>query len=350
MSKHVMWMACAAVIATSSCDKSELTESVTPQTIRFDGHANKVSKALNAPVQGDNFAVFGHYKNVSDQSTGAVFTNDKVEFTTAWQYTTANGVTVSPNGVAWVPAYHYIFAAYSPYKTNSSPTVVFEEDNTVKYNLGEITLDQANQADYMTSDPEVVTAGSAKGVVRFTFSHIASRLNFKFKLTDDWVSGVTIKIGKVEVVGVSPTNTYNNNTWGTEKEGFTDFLFATDATGTAKLTDSLTVAKGGVTTVELPTSIYVVPQVVQAKVIVYGDIYHDVVGAGESITRQKKSFSATAFLNADPTIVNWSKNTAYTYTFNLPHLLWEDAQYITFGVTTVNGWGATGDASMDMHK
>ena len=331
MKKNIfLWVAVFAVGAMSSCSVDKVVDQAEARYIGFDPFANKVTRGLtNAQFGHDNFSGFGQY------GTGAptpVFTNQKVEWVTdSWDYNPLK---------AWVDGQTYHFAAIAPY--NASYRAGTNYDYTSKkYTLGEITVDNNNQTDYMTAAPlDQVNSGAS--LVSFEFNHILSKIDFTFKpkttSADEthWKIPVRIEITKIELADVPTINTYEADAWKALDTPETNKVTFSKGQGTSALVTTSYAGSGNPTLSDKTFDWLVVPQGttvgdITKTLTITCDVY-DAVTAG---TKLKSGATASVDIKT-----NWAKNTYYTYTVSIGADILGTNPYITFDVASAN-WGNT---------
>lgn len=333
MKKNIfLWVAVFAVGAMSSCSVDKVVDQAEARYIGFDPFANKVTRGLNNVQFGhDNFSVFGQYGTGTPTS---VFTNQKVEWMTdSWDYTPLK---------AWVDGQTYHFAAIAPY--NASYAAGTNYNYTSKtYTLGDITVDNSNQTDYMTADPQdQVNSGASS--VSFEFNHILSKIDFIFKprttSADEthWKIPVRIEITKIELADVPTKNTYATDAWG-ELGKTSD---GTNKTITTDFTDdnpSVTTSYDGSSTTTPTVKTFdwlVVPQgTTSGEITKTLTITCDVYDAVTDGTKLKSGATASVGITT-----SWVKNTYYTYTVSIGADILGENPYITFDVASAN-WEST---------
>lgn len=323
-----LWVAVFAVGAMSSCSVDKVVDQAEARYIGFDPFANKVTRGLNNVQFGhDNFSVFGQYGTGTPTS---VFTNQKVEWVTdSWDYTPLK---------AWVDGQTYHFAAIAPY--NASYAAGTNYNYTSKtYTLGDITVDNSNQTDYMTATPQdQVNSGASS--VSFDFNHILSKIDFIFKprttSADEthWKIPVRIEITKIELADVPTINTYEADAWKALDTPETNKVTFSKGQGTSALVTTSYAGSGNPTLSDKTFDWLVVPQGTTAGDItktltITCDVY-DAVTAG---TKLKSGATASVDIKT-----NWAKNTYYTYTVSIGADILGTNPYITFDVASVTDW------------
>lgn len=328
MKKNIfLWVAVFAVGAMSSCSVDKVVDQAEARYIGFDAFANKVTRTKPADFPHETFGVWGAYNSAAS----VVFTNKEVTYQSgdgSWSYGTPE---------PWVSGQTYEFAAIAPYVNGAS-----YDYGTDKYTLNAITVDAANQIDYMTATP-INNHPSGTSPVSFDFNHILSKIDFIFqpKTTSNdnthWQSPVRIEITKIELADVPTTNTYANDAWGE---------LGKTSDGTKTITTDFTDDNPSVTTSYAgsgqPTSTaktfdwLVVPQGTTAGSItktltITCNVYDSAADTGGTLLKG----NATASVGIT---TNWAKNTYYTYTVSIGADILGENPYITFDVTSVTDW------------
>lgn len=342
MKKNVLFgMMALAMGAMTACSVEEVVDQAEARYIGFDAFANKVTRGLNNVQFGhDNFSVFGQYGTGTPTS---VFTNQKVEWVTdSWDYTPLK---------AWVDGQTYHFAAIAPYNASYAAGTNYDYTSK-KYTLGDITVDNSNQTDYMTATPQdQVNSGASS--VSFDFNHILSKIDFIFKprtASEDnthWQSPVRIEITKIELADVPTTNTYATDAWG-ELGKTSD---GTNKTITTDFTDdnpSVTTSYDGSSTTTPTVKTFdwlVVPQgttsgEITKTLTITCDVYDNATSGG---TLLKGNATASVGITT-----SWVKNTYYTYTVSIGADILGENPYITFDVASVKDWTPNAPNSVDV--
>ena len=338
MKKNIfLWVAVFAVGAMSSCSVDKVVDQAEARYIGFDPFANKVTRTLNATDFGhSNFSVFGQYGTGTPTS---VFTNQEVKWVTdSWDYTPLK---------AWVTGQTYHFAAIAPYDasyvagTNAAGTNYNYDYGSKKYTLGEITVDNNNQTDYMTATPQDNVSSGASSV-SFDFNHILSKIDFIFKprtTSEDethWKIPVRIEITKIALADVPTKNTYTADTWGALVTPETNNVTFSKGQGNSTLVTTSYAGSDDPTTTGNTFDWLVVPHGTTSNEITKTlTITCDVYDAVTDGTKLKSGATASVGIKT-----SWAKNTYYTYTVSIGADILGENPYITFDVASAN-WGST---------
>lgn len=342
MKKNIfLWVAVFAVGVMSSCSVDKVVDQAEARYIGFDAFANKVTRGgLNATAFGhSNFSVFGQYG--TDTPT-PVFTNQKVKWVTdSWDYNPLK---------AWVAGQTYHFAAIAPY--NASYVAGTNYDYTSKkYTLGEITIDNDNQTDYMTATPQDNVSSGASSV-SFDFNHILSKIDFIFKprtTSEDethWKIPVRIEITKIALADVPTKNTYTADAWGALDTPRTNKVTFTKGDGSSTLVTTSYAGSGDPTTIGNTFDWLVVPQgttsgEITKTLTITCNVYDSAADTGGTLLKG----NATASVGIT---TNWAKNTYYTYTVSIGADILGENPYITFDVASVTNWAPDTSNSVDV--
>ena len=336
MKKNIfLWVAVFAVGAMSSCSVDKVVDQAEARYIGFDAFANKVTRTKPADFPHENFGVWGAYNS----ATSVVFTNKTVTYQSgdgSWSYGTPE---------PWVSGQTYEFAAIAPYVNGAS-----YDYGTDKYTLNAITVDAANQIDYMTATP-INNHPSGTSPVSFVFNHILSKIDFIFKprtASEDnthWQSPVRIEITKIELADVPTTNTYANDAWGELDTPGTNNATFTEGEGTSALVKTSYAGSGQPTPTGNTFDWLVVPQgttsgEITKTLTITCDVYDNATSGG---TLLKGNATASVGIKT-----SWAKNTYYTYTVSIGADILGKNPYITFDVNSVQGWGGPEEGTVDV--
>ena len=291
---------------------------------------SKVTRGLNNVQFGhDNFSVFGQYGTGTPTS---VFTNQEVEWMTdSWDYTPLK---------AWVDGQTYHFAAIAPYNTSYVAGTNYDYTSK-KYTLGEITVDNNNQTDYMTATPQDNVSSGASSV-SFDFNHILSKIDFIFKprtTSEDnthWKIPVRIEITKIELADVPTKNTYTANTWGALVTPETNEVTFSEGQGNSTLVTTSYAGSGDPTPTAKTFDWLVVPQgttsgEITKTLTITCNVYDSAADTGGTLLKG----NAIASVGIK---TSWAKNTYYTYTVSIGTDILGTNPYITFDVNSVTDW------------
>lgn len=337
MKKNIfLWVAVFAVGAMSSCSVDKVVDQAEARYIGFDAFANKVTRTKPADFLHENFGVWGAYNS----ATSVVFTNKTVTYQSgdgSWSYGTPE---------PWVSGQTYEFAAIAPYVNGAS-----YDYGTDKYTLNAITVDAANQIDYMTATP-INNHPSGTSPVSFVFNHILSKIDFIFKprtASEDnthWQSPVRIEITKIELADVPTKNTYTADTWGALDTPGTNKVTFTKGDGSSTLVTTSYAGSGDPTTTGNTFDWLVVPQGTTAGSItktltITCNVYDSAADTGGTLLKG----NATASVGIT---TNWAKNTYYTYTVSIGADILGEKPYIIFDVASVTDWDPDISNSVDV--
>lgn len=336
MKKNIfLWVAVFAVGVMSSCSVDKVVDQAEARYIGFDAFANKVTRTKPADFPHETFGVWGAYNSAAS----VVFTNKEVTYQSgdgSWSYGTPE---------PWVSGQTYEFAAIAPYVNGAS-----YDYGTDKYTLNAITVDAANQIDYMTATP-INNHPSGTSPVSFVFNHILSKIDFIFKprtASEDnthWQSPVRIEITKIELADVPTKNTYTADTWGALDTPGTNKVTFTEGEGTSALVKTSYAGSSDPTTTGNTFDWLVVPHGTTSNEItktltITCDVYDNATSGG---TLLKGNATASVGIKT-----SWAKNTYYTYTVSIGADILGENPYITFDVASVTGWAPDTSNSVDV--
>lgn len=284
--KKGLLMLGAAAMMLASCTQNEVMEVSESRAIGFNGTGiDNITRADITSVDFAQFYVYGGY------GTNAIF--NKVSVTkgsdSKWSY---NPTQYWANGT-------WNFAGYAG-GNGVTPTW----DNAA----GQLTLavnsDASNQNDVIfaaSKDITVTDATTYNTAVTLNFTHLLSKIQFKFTKESASLGGVTVKLQDFKVEDLT-----TNAKWvdGTQE--------AADAPATGDYSDFGTATEidesNGLSTVEF----YVIPQAVSAFAITASATITDANGT------TIKSGTVTATVPTT-TITTWDAQTKYVYTAELTY-------------------------------
>lgn len=284
--KKGLLMLGAAAMMLASCTQNEVLEVSESRAIGFNGTG--IDNITRTDIKNANFAQFYVY---GGYGTNAIF--NKVSVTkggeSKWGY---NPTQYWANGT-------WNFAGYAG---GNGVTPTWNNAD------GELTLavnsDANNQDDVIfakAQDIEVTDATTYSTPVSLSFTHLLSKIQFKFTKEEASLGGVTVKLQNFKVEGLT-----TNAKWVDGTQGAAD----TPATGNYTNFTDLTEVDGtdGLSTAEF----YVIPQDVQAfKITVTAEIT-DANSSGI------KTGTVTATVPT-ATITSWVAQTKYVYTAELTY-------------------------------
>lgn len=280
--KKSLLMLGAAAMMLASCTQNEVVEVAESRAIGFNGTGiDNITKADITSTAFTHFYVYGGYDNTP------IF----------------NGTEVSYNGGNWTytPTQYWAagtwrFAGYEG-RDGVSPTWSYANGLTL-----EVNSDADNQSDVVyaaSGDITVTDATTYSTPVALNFTHLLSKIQFKFLKDAQSLGGVTVKLSNFVVTGIT-----TNAKWvaGTQENAtspvtgaYSDFEDAKEIDGT----DGLSTA-----------AFYVIPQAVGTFEITADAVVTDAAG---TIVHSGK-ITATV---PTTTITEWAAQNYYIYTATL---------------------------------
>ena len=331
MKKHVFLLG-LAVIAMSSCTNDEVLEQAQPvqETIGFESFINKTTRATNDVNMTTNalkeFYVFGYYGTGTEVFTNAAVLN----VNSGWNVQEQELWTKNK----------YTFAAYADGVGTGAVETPTDADklSNVEFSNGTLTF-----TNYSLKDKDLIAAhaiqdnsdGANQDDVSLTFSHLLSKVSFKFVYTDKEHEHIKMNISNIRL-NVPLTATCSSKTNSTSWNSYSGSKVYT-------LADQSEV--GTTAAPAEPEEFYVIPEatIADATTLTFTVEYYDDSqnDKPEVETRNytlklntgklKESESSTVDLSA------WAANAIYNYTVNLPF----DPLYIDFTVGGVSDWQNT---------
>lgn len=284
--KKGLLMLGAAAMMLASCTQNEVMEVSESRAIGFNGTG--IDNITRADITSTNFAQFYVY---GGYGTNAIF--NKVSVTkgsdSKWSY---NPKQYWANGT-------WNFAGYAG-GNGVTPTW----DNAA----GQLTLavnsDASNQDDVIfaaSKDITVTDATTYNTAVTLNFTHLLSKIQFKFTKESASLGGVTVKLKDFKVEGLT-----TNAKWIDGTQGVADAPATGDYTNFTDLTE--VDGTNGLSTAEF----YVIPQNVQGfKITVTAEIT-------DANSEEIKTGTVTATV-PKTTITEWAAQTKYVYTAELKY-------------------------------
>lgn len=404
--KKTLILAAVAALALSACSKNEIIETINkvPEevAIGFSNYTPKtLSKANGSYVSGATLVV---------DSTFAVYAWHTADTTT---FLAANASSVAPDfmnpavvtwkddktdgdGNTYTPLRYWpsgdnpnllSFYAYYPYGANGLPEPNFSADNIGVYAFTAQST-PAKMVDFLVADMvndqyygRTNLSPTYKGSVSFTFRHMLTKVQFRFKTTDDIdaltkVNVTEIKLNNVRTTG-NLTATYAQNaspavnapgktttTWDTPATPATYDIFVNgvdiSSTNMLKLSTSVstvtdgdiflmipqeTVAKGGTN----PQNLVITWDVVTYDTAANAGTNDGTTGVVSKTTNVKTLYLDDVVLNTaeDGTGTNvaendWDKNESIIYTVTIgPKPIWFTG--------TVGAWADTVYGNVDVN-
>lgn len=315
-----------AVAAMTSCTSDEVLEQVQPvqKTIGFETFVNKTTRAVN-DITKDNlkeFYVFGYYGTDTEVFDNAAVLQSSAE--------NANGWNVQEKEL-WTKS-NYTFAAYANGLGTGSVEETTDADKLSNVALADGTLTFTN---YSLSDKDLIAAhatqdntnGNNQNDVPLTFSHLLSKVSFKFVYTDTENANIKMDISDIKLsvpLTATCTSTSSATSW-------------TSYSGTKEYSLDNQNAVGTTAKPETPTEFYVIPEatIAEGTTLSFTVKYYDdsQTDKPEVETKNYTLKLNTGNLN-NTTLEAWAASNIYAYTVNLPF----DPLYIDFTVSSVGEW------------
>lgn len=301
-----LFIAMLAVAAVTACAKDEPI-SVDRQAIGFGNPF--VENSVRADYSASTIQQFNVYGTVNNVALfggdGAVVSSDGNAYGVAWNCSEAE---------YWVPGANYVFEAVVDGAISSG---------TISFNVGD-DVDNDGVSDLLYATETVTNAAADQGIVKFNFSHLLSKVGFKFTNGVTANDAYTFNVTGVSFTGHDTKGTYTISTgkWDeTVSESSTDLSFG---------------AAGAVaaSAVNAPTTHQIIPGEQTLNVTVT----YNIVYKGTTI---KENVKVEKSLTHD-----FAKGNVYTIVVELP----APGQPIQFSVEETNGvdaWGNGGEQELE---
>lgn len=298
MKKGLMMLGVAAMVL-ASCTNEEVLNVSDSRAIGFNGTG--IDNITKADIKSDNFAQFYVY---GGYGTNAVFNRVSVtKSSDSWSYTPTQ---------YWAKG-TWNFAGYAigrgVYEESTYDGVTPTWDNTTGTLTLAINSDATHQEDviFATSKKEspdgivVNDPATYSTQVPLSFTHLLSKIQFKFTKEVKSLGGVTVTLQNFKVEALTTNAKWVDGTQGKADApatgDYTDFTVATEIDG-----------EDGLSTAEF----YVIPQPVSAFAITANAVITDANGT------TIKSGTVTAKVPTT-TITSWAAQTKYVYTAELKY-------------------------------
>ena len=197
-----VFIAILAAAAFAACNKAEVVESAPAAKIAFDNaFVDNATKAAT-DITKDNLNDFGVYGTVAKNSNSALIFNN--------QTVTKSGDTYTYSPVQyWIEGAQYTFSAYAPY--TGAKWAFTPADDKDAYN-GTLSFNNAaaqGEQDLLFASATRTTPGTldaAPTAVSFTFSHLLSKVVFKYTngFTD---KNITLNVYDVKINNAAAAGT-----------------------------------------------------------------------------------------------------------------------------------------------
>lgn len=321
-----VFIAILAAAAFAACNKAEVVESAPAAKIAFDNaFVDNATKAAT-DITLSNLSDFGVYGTVTKNPNSALIFNNT-------QVTNNSGVYTYSPVQYWIEGAQYTFSAYAPY-TNKQWAFA-PADGKDAYN-GTLSFNNAaaqGEQDLLFASATRTTPGTidaAPTAVSFTFSHLLSKVVFKYtnKFTDN---NITLNVYDVKINNAAAAGTISvtGGTTGDWSADATDNDYARSF-GDAAADAADAFANGASITTE---HFYLIPVERAYNITFKVDLYQ----AGVLLDTYEHSVTST---------INIEKGKSYSFNANLtPSNVNPTTQLypIEFNVNTVGSWDpATG--------
>ena len=301
------FVAIFAIAAATACSNNDII-SIDRQAIGFGNPF--VENSVRADYSASTIQQFNVYGTVNNVALfggdGAVVSSDDKAYGVAWNcYETEY----------WIPGANYVFEAVVDGAISSGK---------ISFNVGD-DVDNDGVSDLLYATETVTNAAADQGIVKFNFSHLLSKVGFKFTNGVTANGAYTFNVTGVSFTGHDTTGTYTISTgkW--------------DETVSASSTDLSFGAAGAVAAnaVNAPTTHQIIPGKQTLNVIVTYNIVYNGTTIKENV-EVKKSLTH-----------DFAKGNVYTIVVELP----APGQPIQFSVEETNGVGAWGNGvDVDLDK
>ena len=326
-----LFVALLAVAGLTACFNEEVVRVQDPTAISFE--ANWVENATRANVAVDpstttesleGFNVWGFI----DTPEGKVFEAEDVTRNSERKFTYVNTQY-------WLPGHDYYFAALAPM---DSANVTVDTTDANEFGLGVVTFENINGTEdliYAANVEEAPALGTAK-TVKFTFSHLLSKVKFSFTngFTND-LAYIDVKNIKMVVPSQASIDLAQADWWSTNQWELIDAVPTTLEFG-----DACAKTAAGVKQVSANERLTIPADDTQAYKVTFDVVLYfgDVV-----------AFEKTLVSNIEGVALEMGK--AYNFTATLDHtnISGEDnveLQPIVFDVEEVKDWVEAGDQDL----
>ena len=208
-----------AISALVACSKSDVIEMPQSQAIKFgsafvDNSTKAIDPTWQHTVDGALFKVWGKLSTTNGSTnifSGVDVTKSGTGIGNTWYY--------SEDKVQyWIPSVNYSFAAIA----GTTSSVDADADGMP----ATISYDAATQSDLLYASATATGKTSANQEVKFTFSHLLSRAQFKFVNAYPEQSNLYIKVSDINIIDSYKSGSYNisSKTW-TATDNSYDLVF-----------------------------------------------------------------------------------------------------------------------------
>ena len=319
-----VFIAILAVAAFAACNKAEVVETAPGVAIAFDNaFVDNATKAA-ADITLSNLTDFGVYGTVTkDPNSALIFNNTQV--------TNNSGVYTYSPVQYWIEGAQYTFSAYAPF---TGAKWAFTPANGKDAYNGTLSFNNATaegEQDLLFASATCttpVTLNTTPDAVSFTFSHLLSKVVFKYTngFTDN---NITLNVYDVKINNAAAAGTISvtGPTTGNWVDAGTDYV---RSFGSATASAAAALANGASVTTE---HFYLIPVERTYNITFKVDLYQ----AGVLLD---------TYVHTVNTEIDIQKGKSYSFNATLtPSNVNPNSQLypIVFNVTDVNGWDpATG--------
>lgn len=330
MKKHLFLLG-LAVTAMTSCTNDEVLEQAKPvqETIGFESFINKTTR-VTADIDNQTntlkeFYVFGYYGNSTEVFANAAVLKSNSNDDGGWNVQEQELWTKNS----------YTFAAYADGVGTGVVETTTDNDKLSNVSFSDGTLTFTN---YSLKDKDLIAAhatqdnsnGQSQNDVALTFSHLLSKVSFKFVYTDTENANIKMDISNIKL-NVPLTATCSSTSGATSWSTYSGNKVYTLSNQNAVSTQAQPAT---------PEEFYVIPEaaIAETTTLTFTVKYYDDSQNDKPEVETKNYVLKLNTGNLNQTTLNaWTANTIYNYTVNLPF----DPLYIDFTVNGVNDWANT---------
>lgn len=239
--KKSMLLLCLAAAAMTSCTNEETLEMAESRAIGFWGSGiGNVTKA--GDITPSNFAQFYVYGGYEEE---AIFNGQEVNYNASvWSYSPLQ---------YWVADKTYNFGAYAPSATGIAPSWNYTAGLTLTVNSDANNQNDLVYADATATTPEDEAKLASQAAVSLNFTHLLSKIQFKFLKDTESLGGQKVEMANFKVAGIITNGQWIKGVQKTATESKGDYA---DFGGDDFANAQEIVATDGLST----TAWYVIPQ------------------------------------------------------------------------------------------
>lgn len=286
--KKSMILLCLAAAAMTSCTNEETLEMAESRAIGFWGSGiGNVTKA--GDITSTNFAQFYVY---GGYDATAIFNGQEVNYNDSkWSYSPLQ---------YWVAGKNYNFGAYAPSATGIIPSWDYTAGLTLTVNSDANNQNDLVYADATATTPADATQLASQAAVSLNFTHLLSKIQFKFLKDTESLGGQKVEMANFKVAGIITNGEWIKGVQKTVTESKGDYA---DFGGDDFANAQEIVATDGLST----TAWYVIPQTPTAFAITAN------VKVTDNADTVLKNGTISATLPIDE-ITTWDAQNYYLYT------------------------------------